>query len=570
MFLQQTIKISVLIFSLFIIFGCSKPETEQKEAMSSPVISGYLYGANGSAMPRAVVKVEPLIGVTNEEPILNSVSDNGEYSLDLIKHQRYLITYSGLSHLPMSLVVNYTGQKNLKMNVELDSIPYLDEPTKVKVYVYKNNDEKGKPKNYPMQKGEDGHFTANIDLPSGNVKYRLSGLTEGSYRVVNSLSKDFELGSNNSFYSLDEHQGGLWSINYKTLASVENKAISSLTLSGDWQEQNSSLQLQAQFYRLLIDQRIATVKAKDADFVYQDGLDELVTWSSQSKDPELQDLILMMSTRLIGQIPKVHDNAINKIEVGSWLWNLPYASFARSLTSSGESIDSEEENITSIRQIELYKNLSHKYLDVSLNDDEKATLLLYLADLYRGNNEMEKYAHYFEQLKSKYAHVKSFDFYKKILSPSKLVKGMEAPVFSIVDLQNKSISYTNQSFSGKVYLLDFWATWCPPCLKEMPNLHKIHTKFKDKGFEILSLSADSYASDVVKYRKGKWPMPWKHAFLEEGEHPITKSYFIFGYPTLFLIDEHGKILASGAKATGSELDKTLDEYYENRTKVSAL
>ena len=46
MFLQQTIKISVLIFSLSIIFGCSKPETEQKEAMSSPVISGYLYGAN--------------------------------------------------------------------------------------------------------------------------------------------------------------------------------------------------------------------------------------------------------------------------------------------------------------------------------------------------------------------------------------------------------------------------------------------------------------------------------------------------------------------------------------------
>jgi len=565
MFLKRSL-IILLPLSLFSVFGCSKSEPEQKEteSMTSPVISGYLYGADGAAMQHAIVAVEPLSSATKEEPILNSVSENGEYSLNLIKQQRYLITYLGVTHLPMSLVVNYTGQKNLKMNVELDRIPYLDEPTKVKVTIYKNDDDDAKPESHPMAMGEDGHFNANIDLPSGNIKYRLSGLAEGSYRVVNSLSKDFEFGPNDNFYSIDEHQGGIWTIDYKPQVSEQNKATSPLTLSGNWQKQDTSLQLQAKFYRLLIAQRIATVKAKDADFVYQDGLDELIAWHSLYKDPELQDLILMMSTRLIGQLPKVHNSAINKVDVKSWLWDLPYVSFARSLTSSGEPISSEEENITTIRQLELYKKLSDKYLKVSFNDDEKAKLLLYLADSYRGNNEIEKYNYYFDQLKNDYSHVESFDFYKKILSPSKLVKGMEAPAFSIAELQDESILYTKESFPGKVYLLDFWATWCPPCLKEMPNLHNTYANYKDKGFEILSLSADSYASDVVKYRKGKWPMPWKHAFLDDRKHPILNAYFIFGFPTTFLIDEHGKILASGIKVRGTELDKTLDEYYENK------
>jgi len=56
-------------------------------------------------------------------------------------------------------------------------------------------------------------------------------------------------------------------------------------------------------------------------------------------------------------------------------------------------------------------------------------------------------------------------------------------------------------------MIDFWVTWCGPCKAEMPVLHKVYEKFKDKGFEILSISFDQTADAIDKYRKGEWKMP---------------------------------------------------------------
>ena len=113
-------------------------------------------------------------------------------------------------------------------------------------------------------------------------------------------------------------------------------------------------------------------------------------------------------------------------------------------------------------------------------------------------------------------------------------------------------------------LLDFWATWCVPCLKEMPILHEAYAQFKPLGFEILSLSGDDAIEDVSQFRQAKSQMPWKHAFFDNGQHPINNDYFVFGYPKAVLIDEKGNILADGDKARGSKLVKTLTNYYRKK------
>ena len=70
--------------------------------------------------------------------------------------------------------------------------------------------------------------------------------------------------------------------------------------------------------------------------------------------------------------------------------------------------------------------------------------------------------------------------------------GEAAPDFTLRDLNNQSVSLSQ--FKGKVVLINFWATWCQPCMVEMPHIQKMYTDLKDKGFEVISISSDDARS----------------------------------------------------------------------------
>ncbi len=80
---------------------------------------------------------------------------------------------------------------------------------------------------------------------------------------------------------------------------------------------------------------------------------------------------------------------------------------------------------------------------------------------------------------------------KKVVSTSNKEK---RPDFTLLDLNNKSRSISE--WDGKVVLINFWATWCPPCVREVPTLDKLNTDYKDKGFVVLGIAIDSLDSVI--------------------------------------------------------------------------
>ena len=76
-----------------------------------------------------------------------------------------------------------------------------------------------------------------------------------------------------------------------------------------------------------------------------------------------------------------------------------------------------------------------------------------------------------------------------------LGKGTLAPNFTLPDLTGKSVNLTD--YRGKVVLLNIWATWCPPCVEEMPSLEKLYQEMKGEPFEILAVSLDETGAEVV-------------------------------------------------------------------------
>ncbi len=137
--------------------------------------------------------------------------------------------------------------------------------------------------------------------------------------------------------------------------------------------------------------------------------------------------------------------------------------------------------------------------------------------------------------------------------------GEKVPAFSLQDFDHPGQSFTPGSFKGKYLLLDFWATWCGPCLKELPNLHAAQARFKGRGLEVLSISRDQKPEAIVTFRKNAaHPMPWRHAFPQGKEADALMATFqVRGIPHILLIGPDGTILATTEELRGSKLEETL-------------
>ena len=122
----------------------------------------------------------------------------------------------------------------------------------------------------------------------------------------------------------------------------------------------------------------------------------------------------------------------------------------------------------------------------------------------------------------------------EVIQPKQRV---EAPAFTLPDLEGKSISL--DSYSGKIILLHFWATWCKNCSKEMASLQKVQQEFKD--FIVLTINIDRNGDkelirQFMEYHKSSLPV------LLDTRNQVRKLYEITGVPTTYIIGKQGKFI----------------------------
>jgi peroxiredoxin len=134
-----------------------------------------------------------------------------------------------------------------------------------------------------------------------------------------------------------------------------------------------------------------------------------------------------------------------------------------------------------------------------------------------------------------------------------LAVGAPFPVFSEKDVDGKPLSLAD--YKGKVVLIDFWATWCPPCRAEIPNVVAAYKKYHSQGFEVIGVSLDQDQEKLLSYTKGH-DMAWPQFFDGQGwQNKLAVKYGIESIPATYLLDTNGVILASNVR--GEALDQAL-------------
>ncbi|VEF46531.1 alkyl hydroperoxide reductase/ Thiol specific antioxidant/ Mal allergen [Bacillus freudenreichii] len=122
---------------------------------------------------------------------------------------------------------------------------------------------------------------------------------------------------------------------------------------------------------------------------------------------------------------------------------------------------------------------------------------------------------------------------------SQVKEGKLAPDFELATLSGETVKLSD--YRGKKVILNFWATWCPPCRAEMPHMQSFYEQNKDKGIEIVAVNLTSMDNGKMQIDKFKKEYGLTFDILLDEDGDIGMQYQAFTIPTSYIIDSNGKI-----------------------------
>ena len=219
----------------------------------------------------------------------------------------------------------------------------------------------------------------------------------------------------------------------------------------------------------------------------------------------------------------------------------PNNAFVNGLAKAGDALDKNAPDYADqLKKALIDYALAHRDVEVAA----------YMYNLFARQLPYEEFAAGFKRFSKKVQNCYlAKQAREDLVSRKAMQPGATAPDFTLKALDGKKVSLS--SLRGQYVLIDFWASWCKPCLAGMPELKDLYGKYHGKGFEILGVSIDT-DEEAWKKAVADGDLPWTHVLDEITEKGIPSRaaglYGIRSIPTYILIDKDGKIVGKVKRA----------------------
>ena len=524
-------------------------------AQEATVISGKLLGFDKKPMLMAHAH---LLKTSSPKPLVQILAkSDGSFEIKTKETGLLIVEFTGVHHMALDVPLLVEKPTKIELSVNLATYTYSDEMKDVKIMTDVTNFAYDKAQ--PMQKQSDGTFAIELQTTKDKVTYQVLGAEKTGHSINGTQSEAFEYDDGGDYRSIVSTNEGKVKIVFDPSKAVRSMAEAEVKFSDP-----SAAVAKLAGIQMEIGRRAAVISAAmDAyikaghswkNFTYDWSADQssIVSRLKTEKDPLIHQALLMdyvdtKSKFAANADPAMGARMLKEVPPDSKLWMIPTLPFMKAAWDLCGDDNAFKEYLTKFLEknpdMSLKSNmLMSNLMNAKMTSDEKALKLYYdVAVKYFGDSPIGK------SVRERFSPVIN------------IAVGKAVPAFRVRSLEDSTKFFTNKTFNGKVYLIDFWATWCGPCVGEMENLHKAYEKFKSKNFQILSLSLDQKPGDVTKFRGDKWKMPWLHTFVTD-DKPLKNAFEVIAIPRPLLVDVNGTIVAMEMDLRGEQLEETLAKF----------
>lgn len=503
-------------------------------AQTASIFTGTLFGHDGK--PIRVSHVHLRQSNVMEPVVSVPVKSDGSWRMTWKQKGFYQMQFTGIDHQMVEIPLLLDTIKKLRFDVRLAANQYTDVFDSIDVLCDAPNpvfQQEGFPLKL-LQRISDSLYQIEVSTTSRKLAYQLMGMDVNGHSINGTHSESFIYDNGGDYYSILTPKNGKVVITfepYKLIRSSTQQNIrfpdsSFVRISNHYQELKRIRDNRTRAYSSFIQ-----AGGLDSDFTFNVSAyaDSLIRLYRTEINPLDKQMLLIRYFDLERRGLKKVDSAmaweaIRLVPPSSPLWS--ELSLTSILIKTGNFTEDSE------------------FIDTLLkhNPDENIRAYLVYVRLAMANakKDAEKVRAAYKLLQSKYArtsYAKSakteYDLQKRILA------GKKIPEFLFTSIDDSAV-VTHHSMLGKYYLIDFWGTWCPPCVDEIENIQKAYDLLHKNNFEVLSIANDDIER-IKKFRKEKFRMPWFNAIIGKNTEDVFE---ITAYPRMILVGPDGIIISA--------------------------
>jgi peroxiredoxin len=532
-------------------------------AFAKITVYGKVTGFDGKPMICACIF---LTYPSDDNPVKSiMVEKDGNYKIDIGSVGLWVLHFTGTFHHEYPIAIYSKESKKIRLDVKLRTYNYNTNFSSAKII---GNFNEWSPSNaVELKKADDSTYSATVDNNSDTLLYRLINVRTGGKVEGTDADGYFPNGPDpegiegyNSFLVKKKEM-------VKIIFDPRKLSHSNQASSFEFTPANSFESRFAQAYATLEDIRqkfntLLYAHISEYHWGFKFDFTLLIDSVKNLMDNETNELIHQVyrlgyfGIKYLSTTGHYVDNktsreTLNDIPPNSVVWALKPEFIFKAMKSAGYSMPERYNYIHKVidenpmerpKAIILRDEIESKFHSLQYND-----ILPFLSIL------LDQYGNSPEAIRDRMVYARYI----------KLKDETQAPKFSVKAISDSNRNFTNNSFKGKYYLLNFWTVSNPASQNEIANLNNIYSKYNGKDFAILNVSLDSSSEDVAKFINNKIEMPWPQAIEEKGlVSQFCKSFEVYSVPKAILIDPNGDIKASGWNLRGSNLTKTLKKYLE--------